>query len=291
MCWIRGRSCDWNRSSDIKPANVMVTDARLIKVLDFGLAKLVDGEIAEQDDVTQTLRPKAFKTKEASILGTAAYMAPEQARGEKVDRRSDSFSFGTVLYELATGHRAFAGGSTLEAISAILRDEPRAVRVLRPDAPIQLERIIQRCVRKDAARRFQCVDDVRIELLELKEDQASVASRPVQATVKRQHRLGWGLGSAALLAALWFGIATRKVPETVSAAMPLTTYPGSERFATFSPDGRQVAFSWDGEKQDNFDIYVKLIGTSAPLRITSSPAPDFIPHGRPMAAGSRSSGC
>ena len=121
-----------------------------MKVLDFGLAKLTDrGPVPDTgDDRTRTIANVAPMTVEGSILGTVSYMSPEQAQGKKVDTRSDIFSFGAVLYEMATGVRAFEGESSLSTLSAILRDEVKPMSEVAPDVPPQLETVIQRCLRK-----------------------------------------------------------------------------------------------------------------------------------------------
>ena len=157
---------------DLKPGNIMLTDEGRVKVLDFGLAKLMDPvSIGEQD---ATLTVKAV-TEDGTILGTITYMSPEQAEAKPVDARSDIFSFGAVLYEMATGTRAFQGGSKLETLRAVLRDNPKAPGELARDLPQDLEKVIARCLRKDVARRFQHMDDVKIALEEVKEESESGA--------------------------------------------------------------------------------------------------------------------
>ena len=136
---------------DLKPTNVMVTDDGLVKVLDFGLAKLT--EVSESGD--ETTRTLEHQTEEGTIVGTVSYMSPEQAEGKKVDARSDIFSFGSVLYEMATGQQAFHGDSKMSTLAAILNQEPKPISQLVPGIPRDLEKIITRCLRKDLNAAFR----------------------------------------------------------------------------------------------------------------------------------------
>jgi Tol biopolymer transport system component len=272
---------------DLKPGNVMVWTDGAVKVLDFGLAKLVtDHNDPEQGELTRT--SDVALTSPGTIAGTAAYMAPEQATGGKVDARSDIFSFGAMPYEIVTGIRAFSGRSTAEILSTVLRAQPKRPSEIIPGLPIDLEKLILRCLRKQPERRFQHMDDVRVALEDIKEDSESSTAVVAATRLTRRRLLTAALALLVIAASgtwlLWRHVAPGAAPLRV---VPLTALKGTESSPAFSPDGEQVAFTWNGDKQDNFDIYVKFVGASELRRLTTDPAPEYSarwsPNGQQIA--------
>jgi Tol biopolymer transport system component/tRNA A-37 threonylcarbamoyl transferase component Bud32 len=253
---------------DLKPANVMVTPHGATKLVDFGLAKLQEGP-AWSDNETGAID---LRTREGTVLGTAAYMSPEQAEGRTVDGRSDVFSFGAMLYEMATGRRAFRGESAISTLSAVLSADPQPMT---GQVPRDLEKIITRCLRKDPQTRYQSMADVRVVLEDVEHE---VRPRRRRSSAGSR-RLFWGAAGviAAVIAAAGGWLLTRPSPGPGPPVkvMPLATYPGVKDFPAISRDGSAVAFSWRKPGTDNFDLYVLRVGGGPPVQRTTSPEDDY----------------
>ena len=204
-----------------------------MKVLDFGLAKLT--EVAESGD--EATRSLEHQTEQGTIVGTVSYMSPEQAEGKKVDFRSDIFSFGSVLYEMATGQQAFHGDSKMSTLAAIMNQEPKSISQLVPGIPRDLEKIITRCLRKAPERRWQVMPDLKGTLEELKEesDSGTLAGGGGPPAVRpARGRWVWAAAAMVVVAAavtgwLFRGGSPRK-PQAAPEVVPLTSYAGSENW-------------------------------------------------------------
>ena len=259
---------------DLKLSNIMVTGDGRVKILDFGVAKLTQPSTGVRD---------APRTEVGMIIGTAGYMSPEQAEAKPVDARSDIFSFGAVLYEIVTGRAAFSGSTNMAVLSAVLREDPKPTGQLARGVPQELDRIVARCLRKDPARRFQHMEDVKVALVELDEELAERRRPRFRAGYVAAGMLAVALVAvAALLFARWQPLAPHAEAPPPARVVPLTAFGGSEREPALSPDGNQVAMSWDGESGNgNFDIYVKMVSGNALLRLTSNPAPEGFPAWSP----------
>jgi len=265
---------------DIKPRNVLVTGRGMVKVLDFGLAK----RLFSSGDTSSAAMGELPKTREGVVLGTLSYMSPEQAEGQPVDSRSDIFSFGAMLYEMVTGRKPFSGSSRLATLAAIVRSEPVPVTQVREDVPRDLERIIMRCLRKQPAKRFQTMADLKVALDEIREESDSGKLAPPPPKPPSRHKWVYaGLGVLAFLAGFfaWWVFRAGSEQSLPVRVVPLTTYPGDESRVTFSPDGSQMAFSWNGPDRDNLDVYVRLINGGTALRLTSDPGEDLSPAWSP----------
>jgi eukaryotic-like serine/threonine-protein kinase len=257
---------------DLKPANVKITPDDTVKLLDFGLAKALEGEVVA-GDISTSPTISRMATQAGIILGTAAYMSPEQAKGRPVDRRTDIWAFGCVLYEMLTGKQAFRGETITDVLAAVMKDEPDWSR-LPKETPTHVRVLLQRCLQKDPKTRLRDIGDARIAIDEVISGVAKeIVPVPASAVPIWRHALPWaiaGLFAAALIAA---GVASKfaapapQQPEMHFSAV--TNFAGVQADPALSPDGRSVAFV--SNRDGHYNIYVGLIGGGNLVQITNDP--------------------
>jgi Tol biopolymer transport system component len=259
---------------DIKPANIFVTNRGQVKILDFGLAKVsLKGDAALN---APTIESAEHLTSPGSTLGTVAYMSPEQIRGKELDARTDLFSFGAVLYEMATGMLPFRGDTSGIIFESILNRAPAPSVRLNPDIPIGLEQVINKALEKDREIRCQSAAELRADLKRLKRDTESSRGTAVGAAVPPvgQKRNLW-LGVGALLVALagiswgvYYWLAPRVVPFQKTQITRLTTN-GKVTIAAISPDGKYVAYVTDEAvlQGGRETLWVRQVGTGSDVQI------------------------
>jgi len=229
---------------DLKPENIMIADGGRVKVLDFGLAKQT---VSTPSDHTATMA----LSQPGTVLGTVGYMSPEQVRGESVDARSDIFSFGTVLYEMIAGRRAFQAGSSVETMNAILREDPADLPAYTPPTPASLAIIVSRCLEKRPDQRFQSASDLAFALRSLTSVASGSGKQPALKPASRARPWLWPTlaAAAALLTFIAGFFAARRVLRREPPQFQRITFrKGLVTNARFTADGHDVIYSaqWDG---------------------------------------------
>ena len=268
---------------DLKPANIKITPAGVVKVLDFGLAKAMVGD-ASGPDLSHSPTITMGGTKEGVILGTAAYMSPEQARGRPVDKRTDVWAFGCVLYEMLTGRLAFPGDTLSDAIASILQGEPDW-RAVPERTPSSIQRLLRRCLEKDPTRRLRDIGDARLEIEDcLSGASPASAATSVVAPSQQFLRAPWLITVIASLVALvaigaltWVLRTTQSgstnAPRisrmTIASSGATAIWPGDERTLAITPDGTRVVYVGNGGKQ----ILVRALDQLEPTAIVTGVAP------------------
>ena len=254
---------------DLKPENVFITRDGRVKILDFGLAKLVQPGRRTLDQV---------QTASGMVLGTPAYVSPEQVREQTADYRSDIFALGAVLYEMLAGRRAFSGDTTVETMNAILKQDPPPIAQVSP----LVEQVVRHCLEKDPEERFQSARDLGFQLRLVRQPSAqTLIQQPSKMRLRYVTMAVAGLAFAGAAAAWWF--ARQPMPNPAPILTRLTSDSGLTTDPTLSPDGKWLAFASDRSGDGNLDIWLQQVGRGETIRLTTDPAddsePDFSPDG------------
>jgi Tol biopolymer transport system component len=267
---------------DLKPANVRVTNDDAVKVLDFGLAKALEGDPSSLDISTSPTISR-MATMQGVLLGTAAYMSPEQAKAKPVDRRADIWAFGCVFYEMLTAKVAFHGDTVTDTLAAVVRAEPDWSQ-LPATTPMRVRVLLQRCLQKDAKQRLRDIGDARISLNEVLSGVPEPASGPAASLPAWRRMIPWGVACAFAVApavfawAPWRGAATSTSTEPVlfQVQLPEKMTLGPTGVFALSPDGRQLAFAAigaDGVQR----LWVRSLGALEARPLPGSETTLFLP--------------
>jgi len=272
---------------DLKPENIFITNQGRVKILDFGIAKLMGAEFGSEADSAASM---TTQTKVGSVLGTVAFMSPEQLRGKAVDHRSDIFSFGAILYEMLTGKRAFAADTQVDTLTAILREDPAEMTGEGQDIPFAFEQVVRHCLEKEPENRFQSARDLVFAISTLSD---ATTSKQIAVFSRRKSRVRrWALltAGALLVAALavYLGAVLRPVPSPEFRRV--TFERGTVYSARFTPDGGSVVYgaSWNGRPLQIYStipdsLMARPLGLSSAylLSVSRSKELALILHGRP----------
>ncbi len=266
---------------DLKPENVMVSRDGFVKILDFGLAKL----LPSLDNSSEAMTAVTPGTHPGMVMGTAGYMSPEQARGGEIDYRSDIFSFGSMLYEMVAGKQPFKCASTAQTLAAIIEDDPQPVAEANPKTPTPLRWIIERCLAKDPDDRYTSTRDLARDLQSIRDHLSeATTSAQIPQGVASAHRPKWltpallALGGIILGGALVFWL--RPLAPATSATLRYLTFSGNDFSPSISPDGRTVAFV--SGRDGTLRVWLKQLESGSETVLTPGPdddSPRFSPDG------------
>jgi Tol biopolymer transport system component len=274
---------------DIKPANIKVAADGTVKLLDFGLAKALES-VGVNTDISSSPTFSHLGTQAGMIVGTAAYMSPEQAKGRMIDRRSDIWAFGCVLFEMLTGKMVFSGETVTDTLAEIIKTEPNWT-LLPANTPKPIRTLLQRCLKKDSKQRLQAIGEARIAIEEVLAgkapgDEQTVAQAPAPQN-RPQLLVGWIGGfaaGAAIVAALAWWIA-RSSTAAMMHFSAVTSFAGVQAQPALSPDGRSVAYI--SNRDGHYNVYVGLVHGGDPVQITRDAAmktrPSWSPDGGTLA--------
>jgi serine/threonine protein kinase/Tol biopolymer transport system component len=275
---------------DVKPANIKVSADGAVKLLDFGLAKALEN-VGMNTDISSSPTFTHLGTQTGMILGTAAYMSPEQAKGRAIDRRSDIWAFGCALFEMLTGKMVFSGETVTDTLAEIIKAEPNW-NLLPTNTPKPIRSLLQRCLKKDSKQRLQAIGEARIVIEEVLAGKTSPAEQQAAAEPgapqKRIHSLvgwigGFVLGAALIGTVAWW--ITRSSPPAMMHFSAVTSFAGVQAQPTLSPDGRSVAYI--SNRDGHYNVYVGLVHGGEAVQITHDTAmkarPSWSPDGGTLA--------
>jgi serine/threonine protein kinase len=274
---------------DVKPANIKLSPNGSVKLLDFGLAKALE-TVGANTDISSSPTFTHLGTQAGMILGTAAYMSPEQAKGKAIDRRSDIWAFGCVLFEILTGKMVFSGETVTDTLAEIVKSEPNW-SLLPGNTPNPIRTLLQRCLKKDPKQRLQAIGDARImieEELAGKAVSEDPSISPAPPPRRPKHTVvGWAGGfaiGAVLVAAVAYWM-TRSSPPAMMHFSAVTSFAGVQGQPALSPDGRSVAYI--SNRDGHYNVYVGLVHGGEPVQITRDSAvkarPSWSPDGSTLA--------